>query len=178
MDNAQRIISVSRKLRLICTGLIVGLPLLYAVFWIFFNEIRPHAPMVILPVRVDREISDFCRLLGFLVDMIPLAAAIYGLLKLRDLFQLYGNGLIFTEENVNCLRSLGRTLLVWVACDILRYALLSIVLTLGSPPGKGLLVVGINSGDLTGVFVGIVVLIISWVMDEARKLEEEQALII
>jgi len=59
-----------------------------------------------------------------------------------------------------------------------RTSLLSVILTMGKPPGQRLLVVGLDSGDFTGVFVGVVVLIISWVMDEGRKIEEDQALII
>jgi len=41
-----------------------------------------------------------------------------------------------------------------------------------------MITVSFDSGEFTGVFVGIVVLIISWVMDEGRKIEEEQALIV
>lgn len=134
--------------------------------------------MISLPVRVNHDVSSLCRFLAFMADMVPLSAAIYGLLRLRDLFSLYEDGLIFTERNVRCLRSLGKTLLVWVGCDIVRYTLLSLILSLENPPGHRVLAVGLNSGDFTAVFVGIVVIIISWVMDEARKLEEDQALIV
>ena len=134
--------------------------------------------MISLPVCIDNQISGLCRLLGFLVEMIPMSAAIYGLLKLRHLFQLYEKGLIFTDQNVDCLRSLGYTLLVWVACDVVRHSLLSIVLTLGNPPGQRMVVADFNSGDFSGLLVGIAVLVISWVMDEGRKLQEDQALII
>ena len=53
-----------------------------------------------------------------------------------------------------------------------------IVLTLNRGPGQRLLVIGLDGGDLSGIFVGIVILIIAWVMDEARKIQEDQALII
>jgi hypothetical protein len=178
MENAQRITKVSRKLRIACTCLMFCLPAINALFWQFFNDVYPKIRMIPLPVPVDHEVSAFCRALAFSADMVPLFATLYGLLKLRELFQLYENGSFFTERNVGCLRSLGKALLVWVGCDIVRYSLLSVILTLGNPPGQRLLVVGLNSGEFSGVFVGIVVLIISWVMDEARKLEEDQALIV
>lgn len=178
MDNAKRITTVSHKLRLICSALICCLPVLYALFWTFFNLLHTVTPMIPLPVRVDQDLPGLTRLLAFMADLIPLAATTYGVHRLRDLFLLYENELIFTERNVSCIRSLGKTLIVWVACDILRHSLLSIVLTMGNPPGKRLLVVGFSSGDLTGVFVGIVVLIVSWVMDEARKLKEDHSLIV
>ncbi|AFM24101.1 DUF2975 domain-containing protein [Desulfomonile tiedjei] len=178
MENTQRIAVISRKLRLACSGLILCLPFVVAAFWVFFNQVYSSLRMVPLPVRVDHDLSGLTRLLAFSADLIPLAATIYGLLRLRDLFGLYENGLIFTERNVHCFRSLGRTLLVWVGCDIVRYSILSVVLTLENPPGQRLLVVGINSGELAGVFTAIVVLIISWVMEEARKLREDQQLIV
>jgi hypothetical protein len=68
--------------------------------------------------------------------------------------------------------------MVWVACDIVNRSLLGIALTLDNPPGKRLLVIGLDGGDFTGVFVGLVILIIAWVMEEGRKIREDQALII
>ncbi|MFH1112790.1 MAG: DUF2975 domain-containing protein [Pseudomonadota bacterium] len=181
MENVQRITSVSRRLRLTCTGLLFGFPLLYALFWIFFNQIyfypgiRPSIP---LPVPVDHHLNGQTRFLAFTVGLIPLAVTLYGLQKLRELFTLYEVGSIFTEGNVKCLRSLGRILIVWVGCSFVRWSLLSIVLTLENPPGQRMLVVGLNGEDFIGVFVGVVVLAISRVMDEARKIEEDQALIV
>ncbi len=178
MENTQRITKVSRKLRLVCTWLIVCLPVLCAIFWVFFNRIYAMAPMIPLPVRVDHDISSFNRALAFLCDLVPLSAIIFALLKLKNLFSLYERGHIFTERNVNCYRALGRALMVWVGCDFVNRTLLGIVLTLDNPPGKRLLVIGLDGGDFTGIFVGVAVLIVSWVMAEARKMQEEQALII
>jgi hypothetical protein len=159
-------------------GLVCFLPLLCAAFWVLFNRIYALIPMIALPVRINHDLAAHTRMLAFLCDLAPLSALIFGLLKLKKLFSLYEKGYIFTEQNVNCYRSLGRTLMVWVACDIVNRTLLGIVLTLDNPPGKRLLVLGMDGGDFTGIFVGATVLIISWVMDEARKMQEEQALII
>jgi hypothetical protein len=178
MENTQRITSVSRTLRLTCIGLMYCLPVLCAVFWALFNRIYAMVPMISLPVRLDHDLPAVTRLLAFMSELLPLAALIYALLKLENLFSLYEKGHIFTEQNVRCFRSLGRTLIVWVACDIVSRTLLGIVLTLNNPPGKRLLVIGLDGGDFTGIFVGVVVLIVSWVMDEARKMQDDQALII
>lgn len=178
MDTLQRITIVSRKLRLTCTGLIFCLPVFCAIFWVLFNGIYAMAPMISLPVRLDHELPAHTRFFAFLADLLPLSVTIYALIKLKALFHLYETGHIFTAENVRCFRGLGKTLLVWVACDIVNRTLLGIVLTLDNPPGKRLLVIGMDGGDFTGLFVGAVVLIISWVMDEARKMQEDQALII
>lgn len=178
MKNTQRITAVSRKLRFVCTGSIVCLPVLCGVFWALFNRIYALVPMIPLPVRVDHDLPALTRFLAFLCDLLPLGVIIYALMRLKTLFLLYERGSIFTEENVQCFRSLGRALILWVGCDIVNRTLLGIVLTLDNPPGKRLLVIGLDGGDFTGTFVGIAVLTISWVMDEARKMQEEQALII
>jgi hypothetical protein len=178
MQNTERITTASRKLRRLCTGLIFCLPVICALFWIFFNQFFSKVPMIPLPVRVTDDLPALTRFLAFLADLIPLAIMIAGLQRLRDLFRLYEKGLIFTEENVNCFRSLGRILIIWVACDVVRRTLLGLVLTMFNPPGRRILTIGLDSADFTGVFVGIVVLIISWVMDEARKIQEDQALFI
>jgi Protein of unknown function (DUF2975) len=178
MENPQRIARISRRLRLICTGLMFSLPVLYALFWVFFNYLYPILAMLPLPVRVDHDLPGLSRLGGFLADSIPLAVMVYGLRRLRELFRLYETGLIFTEDNVHCYRSLGRTLFVWVACNVLNHTLLGLVLTIDNPPGHRLLVLGLNSGDFSGIFVGAVVLTVAWIMDEARKIQDEQALIV
>ena len=178
MENSRRITTLSRKLRRVCTGLIYGLPVACGFFWIFFNRLYAMAPMIPLPVHVDHDLTAMVRLFAFLIDLVPLGAIIYGLQKLRILFLLYENGSIFTEQNVSCFRSLGRALIVWVACHIVRTTVLSVVLTINNPPGHRMIAVIFDSGDFTGVFVGVVVLIISWVMDEARIIREDQELIV
>ena len=52
------------------------------------------------------------------------------------------------------------------------------ILTLNNPPGKRVVAVGLYSADFSGIFVGIVILVITWVMDEARKIKEDQELFI
>jgi uncharacterized membrane protein YvlD (DUF360 family) len=178
MENPQHIIVASRRLRRICTGLIILLPLTCALFWVFFNRIRGSTSMIPLPVPVTEDLPGLIRFFAFLAELLPMTALIYGLRKLRKLFRYYEKGLIFTEKNVACFRSLGRTLIAWVVCDVVKNSLLSIVLTLHNPPGQRLITVGLYSADFTAVFVGIVILIIAWVMDEARKIQEDQALII
>lgn len=178
MENPKHIVVASRRLRRICTGLIIVSPLICALFWAFFNRIRGSTSMIPLPVPVTGDLPSLTRFFAFLTELLPMTALIYGLRKLRDLFKCYENGLIFTGKNVACFRSLGRTLIAWVVCDVVKNSLLSIVLTLHNPPGQRLITFGFYSADFTAAFVGIVILIIAWVMDEGRKIQEDQALII
>lgn len=179
VENAQRITALSRKLRRVSNGLIVFLPAACALFWIFFNRIYPViGSMIAMPVHVVHDLPPLTRFLSFLADLIPLGATIYGLRTLRELFVLYEKGLIFTEQNVKCFRSLGRTLLVWMVLHIFNTTLSGIILTLNNPPGKRLLVIAFDSGAFAAAFVGVIVVVTSRVMDEGRKIQEDQSLII
>lgn len=183
MENTHRIAIASRRLRKTCTALIFLLPTTCGLFWFFFNQLYSPSSMVPtsmipLPVRVTHDLSGLTRFLAFLTELIPLTALMYGLRKLRELFRYYESGRIFTRQNVACFRSLGKTLIAWVTCNVVSNSLLSIVLTLNNPPGQRQITLGLFSADFTGIFVGIVILIIAWVMDEARKIQEDQALFI
>jgi hypothetical protein len=176
MDNLQRIKIASRWIKKICSVLIFCLPLSLAFFWIFVNNFLEIRPLPFVNYVPD-HLTGLTRFLSFLAEMIPLSVVVYGLLRLRELFRLYENEMIFTEKNVSCFRRLAWALIVWVECDVIKTALLSLVLTMDSPVGHiGML--KITTPHLACILVGIVILIIAWVMDEARKIQEDQTLFI
>lgn len=78
---------------------------------------------------------------------------------LLRLFWLYGKGILFSAKNVNCIRFLGYCLIIdW----FINYQM------------HGLL----HDMDLstTPIFVGLFVIFFAWIMDEGRKIQEEQEL--
>jgi hypothetical protein len=75
------------------------------------------------------------------------------------LFRLYGRGILFSAKNVTCIRFLGWWLIInWV----IDYQM------------QGFL----KDMDLstTPAFVGFLIIFIAWIMDEGRKIQEEQEL--
>ncbi|NMC51032.1 MAG: DUF2975 domain-containing protein [Desulfovibrio sp.] len=175
MDNLGRIRSVSRTFRTLCTALMVLLPLGLAVYWFFLNDL-PKSMLEPLPAAPSVALGPGLRLLGFLATMIPCGVLLYAVWRLRRLFSLYMAGRIFGPENVACYRGLGKALLLWAGASFVQTPLLSIIATLPNPPGTRLLMLGVGSGELGFLFLGSLVLVVSWVMDEGRKLDEEQAL--
>lgn len=82
-----------------------------------------------------------------------------GAAVLFALFRLYGRGILFCARNVRYLRFLG----YWIMIDwLIDYQM------------QGYL----KDMDLstTPVFVGLLILFIAWIMDEGRKIQEEQEL--
>jgi hypothetical protein len=178
MENKERIKVASRRLGRICTGIMFFLPVVCILYWLFFNQIRHMPEMAHFPVPITGDLSGQIRLLAFCSDLPPLAVLVFSFYKLGSLFRLYENGHIFTRQNVDCFKSLGRMMIVWAACHFVSNSLMSIVLTLENPPGQRMLTLGLGSPEFGGLFVGGVVLTITWVMDEARKLNEDHELFI
>ena len=57
---------------------------------------------------------------------------------------------------------------------IIHRSLLSVALTLHNPPGQRIFTLDIGSPDLTALLLGNILAVIAWVMEEGRKLQEDQ----
>ncbi len=75
------------------------------------------------------------------------------------LFRLYGRGILFSTKNVTCIRFLGWWLIIDWVIDYQMQGLLK-DMDLSSTP----------------VFVGFLIIFVAWIMDEGRKIQEEQEL--
>jgi hypothetical protein len=185
MNNLRRIQIVSRGFRLFFLVLLCCAPFGYALEWIFFNQMPPGFQMLLLPIVVAHtEFSLKLRVIGFLLSCLPMSVDLFCTLTLFRLFRLYETGKIFTDINVRCYRRLGYALILWVIAGVLSGLLFSGLIVLAdSSGGQGTIVdwvgiVGWGMAYLSTFLIGWVILMISWVMDEGRQLEEDQALTI
>lgn len=177
MEALERVQRNSRRLRLVFAVLLALSPILTALFWALVgsgNQVLSRD----LPVAVDPDIPLASLVTGFLVSLIPTGVVMYALYQLYKLFGLYCGGKVFAKENVACYRSLGWAIIYYALADFMGDILLGIVLTFHRGQGKRLLVVGLSSTEVFVLLAGICVLTIAWVMDEARKLKEEQELFV
>ena len=113
--------------------------------------------------------------MALLSSTIPLSVAVYGAINLRELFTLYEEAIVFSEKNVNCIRRLGYTLVLWVVANFIFVILISIVLTFNNMTGERVIVAQLGVSDVGALIIGAVIVLISWVMSEASRLEDEQA---
>ncbi|HEY1664026.1 MAG TPA: DUF2975 domain-containing protein [Verrucomicrobiae bacterium] len=87
------------------------------------------------------------------------ALAFFAMGILLRLFRLYSKGIIFTAKNVNCLRFFGYYLIVdW----FINYQIQSLLQDMAL--------------SCTPIFVGFIIIFFAWIMDEGRKIREEQEL--
>ncbi|NNE83230.1 MAG: DUF2975 domain-containing protein [Alphaproteobacteria bacterium] len=171
MNHIQR---ASRRYRVLFTVLIIGVPVFDLLYWASFNHL-PEGFLTDLPVLPTQQLSVLSLALAFLVSLLPVSVAVYGLVTLKALFRLYEGGIIFSADNVKYFRRLGYSFIAWVVANTVFTPLISVVVTFANPPGQRVLSAQFGVLDIATLLIGGVVLLISWVMNEGRKLEDEIA---
>lgn len=178
MNDSMHIKRASRRLRAVFMAVFVLIPVINALVWTFINVLPGEMQKNIMPHYVTLPLPVMAQFMGFVISMIPSSVAMYGVWTLVRLFGLYEKGQIFREPNVRCFRDLSRALMIWCAARFVSDPLMSVALTLHHPPGHRLLVIGLNSMDVTALLVGFVLAVVAWVMEEGRMLQEERDLTI
>ena len=138
--------------------LVLGCYSLLAFFmgWQFFSE--PKVRMVIADHHIYTSPADIPDSI-FYLWLVKIAWGGFGYWVVFALFGLYRRGILFSAKNVRHIRSLGYYLIVNWAIDYqMQGALRDMVLSTNS------------------LFVGLLIIFVSWIMDEGRKIQEEQEL--
>lgn len=177
MQDSQRIQGISRFMQHLCTFLIWVLPLSVVLMWFVFDDFLFGVVRETVSVKVD-SFSFMTRLLGCLVNLIPVGLLAYGLSKLRRLFSLYQARQIFGQENTQALLSFARMLFAYAITKPITSAITSVIVTFNNPPGERQLAISLSSNDLGVFFISGVFFIIAWVMAEAHKLAQDNAQIV
>lgn len=142
----------------LCLSLLLGVYwfLGFIFGWPFFAQ--DPIRMVISHNHIYSSPSDMPSEIIWLM-VVRLGLAFFAAGVLLRLFWLYGKGILFTVKNVNCIRLIGYYLIIdW----FINYQIQS----------------WLSDLDLstTPVVVGFLIIFIAWVMDEGRKIQEEQEL--
>ncbi len=117
--------------------------------------------------------------MGLLADGILLAPLYVSLFFLRKIFKNYQQGKVFTIPNALAYRALGVLFFVYGAvAKPVAELLMGLVATLSNPPGHRYLVLKLGTPTLEALFCGVLLIVISWVMAEASRLQEEHKLVI
>ena len=178
MGNLDRIRRVSRALRVYCTVAIALTPPGLAALWVTFDAWAPGLPAVTRYGPFPTPMPAGTLLLAFAVTMLPGGVAMWGFGRLRRLFGLYAVGTIFAAENARCLRGFAVSVIVLALLEPVARALLSVVLSMHNPPGQRVLELSIGWSQVPTLFLGLVLLVIAWIMDEGRVMAEDQAQIV
>lgn len=174
-----KIKKVSFIFRILFQSLFICLPIIVGMLWFFAPAVIGSKTGIILSaipqsLEIAEPLSASTKFLGFLIDLIPLAIIEFILYCLIKLFSLYEKAEIFTLKNVRYIKNVGYALLIGQLLNPLYQALLTMVLTWHNPPGHKVITISISGIDISLIFTGVLTILISWVMAEACKLQEDQ----
>ncbi|MBN2542935.1 DUF2975 domain-containing protein [bacterium] len=109
------------------------------------------------------------RLIMSLIVVIVFAVIEYGIYHFYRLFYFYEKGEIFGKENVKHFKALGLTFIYWFIAQIITL----LMMTQLSDIAKNTMDFDL---EFSTIIIGIAIILIARVMDEGRKLQEEQEL--
>jgi len=184
-----RIQKISSYLLVVFNILIVMIPLFLTVPWIFISLKTTDVPDVInFFGMLEKTIqtpegyvnlsniswTPLLKLLGFCADLIAALPFLISLFLLKKLFVYYRDGEIFNVRNALIYRKLGVLYLIdALFIKSFSQTLMILALTMTNPPGARYLSISFGTPNLSSLFYGGLVIIVSWVMSEANKLHDE-----
>jgi hypothetical protein len=181
MSDLQRLSAISRLLGWVCVALTIFLPASAVTLWFNFEALGQGMPDRLgIPREYDvpLALTSVQIALGLAVMMVPIAIMMVGLWNLRQLFVRFGEGRVFTIENTRHLRIFAWSTLAVIVAQFFANGLLAVVLTLNNPPGQRVLALSLSTEHIIALFVGFVFVVIARVLEEGRKLADDNATIL
>jgi hypothetical protein len=187
----ERIQKVSSHLLFVFNVLLILLPLSLLLLWSFME----HAPLkeaiehgvFFAAVQTPEGLvnlatvnwTPFTKCIGFISSLVGMLPILLGLLILKRVFRNYQKGEIFNTDNAQRYKYLGYLFfLAGLLTQPLSSMLQTLAITLIYPSGHHWIQIGFGTPTFESIFCGVLVLVISWVMVEGYKLQEEQKLIV
>ncbi len=151
----------------------VALLLLPSVFWLAPAWVPVWvSQMSALPDGALRP-ATLSPWLGALATLMPAGLGLAALWQLWCLFGDFAAGHALTLAAQQHLRRFALVLLALAICQPLYRAAMSVVFSLGNPPGSRRLVIGLSSNDYLQLLLALVLLAIATVMGDAVRAAEE-----
>ena len=107
------------------------------------------------------------------VAVVPVAIFVATLLNARKMFGLIGSGQFLSLHCQNILRRLGFLALAGSITSIICHSLLVLLITSANPPGQKMLVVGIDSGQISSLIGALLLFTFSLLVKDAAAIADE-----
>jgi hypothetical protein len=143
---------------LIGVNLVVCFPLTFAIYFGWLPNLPLDAKILVSPHQLYVSPHEM-PMTVWALGLVRVGLGVFCCLALYHLFRLYERGILFSAKNVRDIRFLG----YYLICDWL------VIYELESLSHKMDL-------SFNQVYIGLMVIFVAWVMDEGRKIQEEQDL--
>ncbi len=177
----QKIQKWSRFIRIFFQIVFIGIPIYTLVQWGYdgqfvdiIDSLRRFYPSISFPTEIPYATRALC----FMISMVPNGIIMFGFYHLIKLFKLYELGQVFTSENIRHIKICAYAILAWFLSDFLAYSLLILALTIDNPPGERILSISLTTKHFSTLVISLISIVIAQIMDEARKLKDENDYII
>lgn len=175
LPRASQIESTGERFSKICLTATIILPIAFVLFWISSSTSQLMQSLHITAF-VSGDLNPMQNVTGFVVSFIPVAAIIFVLYSLHQLFRLYGQGVFFSISNVKALRGAGLGLIFHAIANFVTTPLQTFIFTYQNAPGQRELSVGVSSDMLLALLMGATFFALALVMNEARQINDDHAL--
>lgn len=109
------------------------------------------------------------------VELVPVALAMWSLWSLSRVFAHYAEGRVFGAEPLRHLNNVALALFLGVVADVVAQAPITALLSWHLGPHHRTVSLSIGSDDVSRLFIAGAVLVIARVMEEARRMADENA---
>lgn len=183
----ERIKKLSQSVVLITRILMIAIPLIFALVWLFIETglINDLVLKGVLMKAVDTPEgavnlanvqwtlwSKSIAIVGNLVAMLPFYGSLF---IVNKIFSNYKTGQIFLKENAAYYRKLGvLCFLNILIAEPVAEMLMVLGVTLSNAPGHRYITIGFGTPSIGGLLAGLVIMTISWVMYEGAQIDEDQ----
>jgi hypothetical protein len=181
MNKIQR---TSRYLRWTFTALMAITPLLYIASWCFIPGMGEKDSFILgfdlIPadVVILHPLTTMMRLIGLTISLLPMTVNLLLYANLVTLFLMYERLSYFTMENVAVIRKIGFYLLLGELIRPFIEAATTALLTWQNGPGHRAIAISFKSNNVELIIAGVLIILISWIIAEGHRLNEEQQLTI
>jgi hypothetical protein len=159
---------------ILCLVTAIALPAGLLAYWVL-TPIEALLREAGLPGVTVQDIGWASRLAAIVISAAPLSCLVWGLVQARRCFGAFAVGRFFAAEAVYGLRGFAIALFASALLWPIAGAALSVLLSWGAGAGKRALVIGVGSDTLLSLLFAGMIVIITWVMTEARSIADENA---
>jgi len=133
---------------------------------------------VLVPDNVQVRFSAGLRGAAFLILLPVIALAVFWLLRARRLFIVFRRGEILTEETALLFVQIGWALVALMPVSIVIRTLGGLLATLNAGIGNQHLAIGLGSEQLMALILGLLLVVVGRILEEATRISDDHRLII
>ncbi|WP_115703093.1 DUF2975 domain-containing protein [Legionella sainthelensi] len=135
---------------------------------------------VISPERIydlkHFSLAHRCILLA--IEGLPLTVTILICYKLAKLFKLFEQGHLFEEDNIKLIKQVSIYMILGELVQLIYQPLITAALTFNNPAGERFASITLKSANLSTLITAFIILVASWIIQEAHQLKSETQLTI